>query len=387
MTSKQYELTPEIRAKVPNYVKKWEDNALLHGITIDRTKTLELFSKWYELKTDDKGNKLSLPPVFFARSVVELLLIYAIKEDEVQLAKNKKDYKPITKELTKKQKEAILNNTLDFFTLPEKTKQTFNNVVAQAQNANNHVMFGNFEVGYLCYHDILIQEYQEQDNKEELDLLLQIGQTVKYYIPCKEALFICEYPLEIHLDENKRLHNDTGAALVYGGIKYYQVHGLTVPSWIIEHPEKITAKSILAERNMEVRRVMLDKFGHAKFLMEIKHKVISTDIDSKGQTRRVLWADNGEDLPIVMVEVRNSSLEPDGTRNMYLLPVHHEGRPFRDGRFVEPSTSQELTPHNLVASTFGLYGNQYGLPGQVRQGDVLVWVKEGPEAKTPFWES
>ncbi len=50
-----------------------------------------------------------------------------------------------------------------------------------------------------------------------------------------------------------------------------------------------------------------------------------------------------EDEPVVMVEVQNSTPEPDGTHKTYFLRV--------------PPTMQ--TAHEAVAWTFGLGGQQY----------------------------
>ena len=48
---------------------------------------------------------------------------------------------------------------------------------------------------------------------------------------------------------------------------------------------------------------------------------------------------------------------------------------------------QELTCHNAAASLVGLRGEDYGLPGQIRQGDVFIQMFTGADTATPFRES
>ena len=82
--------------------------------------------------------------------------------------------------------------------------------------------------------------------------------------------------------------------------------------------------------------------------------------------RRELASDRwgqGRDEPIVMVEVVNSTPEPDGTRKTYFLHPAPGLRPMRtlgDGTVEVFGDVQEMTCHNAVASTFGRYGHQYG---------------------------
>ena len=73
--------------------------------------------------------------------------------------------------------------------------------------------------------------------------------------------------------------------------------------------------------------------------------------------RRLLWRDVADHDPIVVCEVTNSTPEPDGTRKIYHLTVHHELRPLLDGDAL--GDAQKLTCHNAIASTFGLRGEDY----------------------------
>jgi hypothetical protein len=117
-------------------------------------------------------------------------------------------------------------------------------------------------------------------------------------------------------DDVQQLHCLNGPAKRYrDGWSIYAVHGVRVPAQIIEAPETITAEQIQAERNAEVRRVMIDRFGAARYLRAIGAEVVHEDSDQHGFPRRLLRCDLPGDVePLQMVEVVNSTPEPIGYR-------------------------------------------------------------------------
>jgi hypothetical protein len=58
----------------------------------------------------------------------------------------------------------------------------------------------------------------------------------------------------------------------------YAWHGLRVPAHIIMQPEGLTAQVILGEQNAEIRRVMIERVGLERFLVEAGAKVIDSDV-------------------------------------------------------------------------------------------------------------
>jgi hypothetical protein len=64
------------------------------------------------------------------------------------------------------------------------------------------------------------------------------------------------------------------------------------------HPEQLTAKETLAERNAEVRRVMIERMGYLRFSQEAGAKLLDEDRDSGG-TRQLLQIDLLQDEPLV----------------------------------------------------------------------------------------
>ncbi len=70
------------------------------------------------------------------------------------------------------------------------------------------------------------------------------------------------------------------------------------------------------EENAEVRRVMLERMGHERFMADLGAEPLHRD--ACGELFRV---DLENDEPLVLVRVVNSTPEPDGKRKKYVLRV------------------------------------------------------------------
>jgi hypothetical protein len=95
-----------------------------------------------------------------------------------------------------------------------------------------------------------------------------------------------------------------------------------VSEQIIEHPEAITIQQIQEENNAEVRRVLIERYGLSRYLVDSRAKKIAED--GFGELYR---SEIPNDQPLVMVKVVNSTPEPDGSGKPYFLRVHPEVRP------------------------------------------------------------
>jgi len=150
----------------------------------------------------------------------------------------------------------------------------------------------------------------------------------------------------------RRLHNAEYAAVESDVENLYFWHGVMVPAFAVTKPEWITLKHISDEDNAEVRRVLIERYGLSRYLIDSGAKKLSED--EFGELYRT---EITNDEPLVMVKVMNSTPEPDGSSKPYFLRVHPELRPLsKDGQL---GSSQKLTPLNAVASTFGMTGQDY----------------------------
>lgn len=159
---------------------------------------------------------------------------------------------------------------------------------------------------------------------------------------------VSDFPEILTYDDQDRPHGENAPHVRWrDGSAIYSAHGVDIPAWIIETPEKLTAKKILSERNAEVRRVMMEKMTPARFITEANAQIVHEDKDGLGKSRRLLRVEIPGDEPLVMVEVTNSTAEPDGTFRVYHLrvdPNAYNGRAGRECLAAIASTWRKKKP-------------------------------------------
>jgi len=136
---------------------------------------------------------------------------------------------------------------------------------------------------------------------------------------------ISERPVRLSTDPRGRLHFETGPAIAWpDGTSIWAWHGVAVPSQVVIDPGSITAGAIQREENVEVRRVMAERMGWERLVRG--GAALKIHSDSTG----VLWQLHlprplsWRERPAKIVEVVNSTPEPDGTRRHYFIRVPPE---------------------------------------------------------------
>jgi hypothetical protein len=166
-----------------------------------------------------------------------------------------------------------------------------------------------------------------------------IERSVGWWWGLENVCLVTDRPCEIHFDRQQRLHNDTGPAIVYrDGWAVYALGGVWVPSNAVLAPETITVAQIESERNLETRRVLLERYGMARYLADSGAQEIHRDRFGVLYERKLSEGD-----PLVIVKVMNSTPEPDGSFREYFIRIPPQLR----------------TAHRAVAWTFGLRPEQY----------------------------
>lgn len=233
------------------------------------------------------------------------------------------------------------------------------------------------EWGVLAIYDYFNTVLGLHNETRKIKGLLSIAQSSGWFWPHERICWICDRPAAIHMDTDNRLHRTNGPAISFrDGWKIYAHHGVTLPSWIVEEPEKITPAKINEERNAEIRRVMIEKFGEERYLLERHSKLIGSDAFGR------LWKQEiGNIEPVVMVQLLNSTPEHDGSMSVKEAiavfgedaQVNHDGMMMRLGavpdalRFKSyllrvPPTCK--TPKEAVAWTFDKTENDYDIVAQ-----------------------
>ena len=170
------------------------------------------------------------------------------------------------------------------------------------------------------------------------------AKTHGWWWPMHGAVVLTDRPSRLFRDDQDRLHAGDGPAIGYrDGYGLWAWHGVRVTQQIIESPETLKPAEILQERDAEIRRVMVERFGPDRLMSAANPEVLHEDVDGVGKPRRLLRIRLEEDEPLVMVEVVNSSPEPDGVFRNYLLRV--------------PPDTQ--TCHQAIAWTFQKTPDEY----------------------------
>jgi hypothetical protein len=160
-----------------------------------------------------------------------------------------------------------------------------------------------------------------------------------WWWPVRGAVLLSERPERLLLDDQGRLHGTRGPALGYpDGWSLWAWHGVRVPRQVIENPESLTARDVLAEPDVEVRRVMIERVGHERLIRDGGARRVAEDETG------ILWRlDLAEDEPLVCVEVTDATSGPNAAFRRYVLRVPPDVR----------------SPREAVAWTFGIDSNDY----------------------------
>jgi hypothetical protein len=208
-------------------------------------------------------------------------------------------------------------------------------------------VYGQHDAEWLAFYSFFNEVLELKKETEKLEGLCQLAQNAGWALPHKNLCWIAERHTTLNRDERGLLHSLRGPACVYpDGWGIYAVHGVRVKPEIIEKPHLITTKQIDQETNAEIKRVMIDQFrcgeeinGPAAYIKEVGAKRLDHN-ESFG----TLWHRNmPNDEPIVMLEVVNSTPEPDGKWKHYFLRV--------------PPTI--TTAHEASAWTFNMKASEY----------------------------
>lgn len=154
-----------------------------------------------------------------------------------------------------------------------------------------------------------------------------------------DTLFWAAKPV-VRTDDVRRLHCGSYAALESDVENVYFWHGVIVPAFVVLRPDWITPAMILQERNAEVRRVMIERFGQDRFICEAGARVLDRGHD--GELIAIDLPDD-PDGRIVALKLRCPS-----THAVYIIRVPPDQRDYLEAK----------------AWTFGLEKSEYRLAAE-----------------------
>ncbi|GGL24442.1 DUF6745 domain-containing protein [Nocardia jinanensis] len=160
-----------------------------------------------------------------------------------------------------------------------------------------------------------------------LEGLAAVAREAGWWWPYENLAVISERPTALYRDEAGRLDRADGPAVGYSDdFALYAWRGMPVPGDFLAGLASLTADRIRTEENAELRRVMLEFYGYDRYLAESGAEPVQRD--ETGILWRIPLTD---DEDVVMVEVVNSTPEPDGTSRTYWLRVPPTTRTAREG--------------------------------------------------------
>ena len=180
----------------------------------------------------------------------------------------------------------------------------------------------------------------------------------------------CEFPRVSLVNAEGNSHSVEYHAVHWAdGFKVHALDGIHAPDWAFD-PNSFTARNVRKVNNIELRRRLIAKLGSGRYVedlggveVDVTHK--SHPVLGLREARLLYLPESGNQEEMYVVEVVNSTPEPDGSYNLYHMTIDPNRYNGRAGRNVLAA----------VASTWRDFGNR----------DVLGFTS--PEDYHPLIES
>lgn len=130
----------------------------------------------------------------------------------------------------------------------------------------------------------------------------------------ENVCFVSEAPITASTNAREQMHSEQGAAMVFrDSYELHFIDGVRIPASI---SSGVSIDDIEKEQNVEVRRIMIRRYGLEKYLSDSNAELID-----RSEFGTLFKKSNRNDEPLVVLKVINSTPEPDGTFKEYLLRV------------------------------------------------------------------
>ena len=188
-------------------------------------------------------------------------------------------------------------------------------------------VWGQHDAGFLGWCDAM----QRIGVNLDITGLSTVARNASWWWPLRDAVILTDRPDTLHRDPQGRLHCTTGPALRYrDGWAIHAIHGVRVPADLIETGWDVAR--ILEEDNAEVRRAAIELTGWEHFISDSGLTLVASAPDPGNPPHELELYDLPDRLRDMyddqarILLCTNGSVEPDGTRRRYGLPVpaHHD---------------------------------------------------------------
>lgn len=166
---------------------------------------------------------------------------------------------------------------------------------------------GNLWAGWACFLDywdhILGQREDCAEAFQRARHWIELAKISGYRWMAPDFCMVSEKPTVFRTEmmgQTYRPHCEDGPTHSWAdGFRIWHWHGVRVQRAVVEQPESITIDQIKTESNAEVRRVLRERFGEGRYLMETGAKLLDSDFGPGGGAPRALIQDNEDQRYLV----------------------------------------------------------------------------------------
>lgn len=270
------ELTPEQEALIPVYREKWM-NIALSTESIDRKKVTQVVKRAYALIS------LSEPEIIFCDSP------YAADRKWNELARQQKENEKLSTQVSRQLEnelyKKLVTPVFDEVTTSIEYKLynlLWNELITPLHSQLIYVMSefgcciqpeewaGAGSYIDFCFSVLNLNCTHELDKWSVLQSLVKYCGRIYLY---EEIAFVCvsEAPLKevrprkLSFDRKNRLYAEGEPAISFAdGFSVYAYHGVTLPKKYGIHPNEWKAEWLIAEDNVELRRILIEGIGYER---------------------------------------------------------------------------------------------------------------------------
>jgi hypothetical protein len=154
---------------------------------------------------------------------------------------------------------------------------------------------------------------------ERLNWWADLARSCFWWWPYREMCIVSERPAEVHMPDGRRLHQDAGPAVRFrDDWSIWAIDGVLVDEQVVLRPETQTLQQIRRERNAEVKRIRIERYGWKRYLDEVGATVLDRRRNDIEATRETLLRISDRERLLVCA--------CPSTARIYALPVPPETR-------------------------------------------------------------
>ena len=320
MTEK-YKLLPEHAAQFGPWVKKWVDNSFsVKKMDIeDKKKSIAAINGMYlAAKLEVPKNIVFVPSPFVLRFASGFASAKISQDKNVVVSNHDKLEDIVGKDIWEITQTAVSQATGAKFSSERKTVKKksvdtdvyFNFPVVEMVDLAYTLFGDSYDFALKCaadsfsmynggnqwssscsflsfFKDIVglkLKEYEAYQHWE--DLCVHSGPRIVHADFC----MVSDRPEVLKIDANNLAHCETGPFCRWrDGSELYAIHGVYIPRSVVMHPDLQTIDQIKLEKNEEVRRIRIERFGWERFLKESGSKLVESRKNDRDAQQECLY--------------------------------------------------------------------------------------------------